>query len=300
MKAGDWGVWARFAETRAAFERRLRLAYANRSQHELANHLGISIKTVNKYLQGMGASRSTSEGHFFRYARQRTNEPFSRQERAALDGIILSDGYIQKRGHHNARLAFAFKHPGTIHTLTAEFPSLTFGPINQYTTKGGEFSPRPAIVFSSQSHADPRLKAFRIRWYPNGKKRIPSDIKLAPKTLYWWYVGDGSLHRTNYNIQLYANSRSKRELHRMCMLLAGLGIHATPHSWGINVPRSQVPRFLAHIGPCRNPEYSYKWGYVPVLSKAEANRRRAIASSNSWKNPLIRANRIKNLRGKRT
>ena len=34
-----------------------------------------------------------------------------------------------------------------------------------------------------------------VRWYPNGKKIVPSNIEIDEDMLLWWYIGDGCLIR---------------------------------------------------------------------------------------------------------
>ncbi|MFX1514020.1 MAG: hypothetical protein ACFFCQ_15685, partial [Promethearchaeota archaeon] len=40
-----------------------------------------------------------------------------------------------------------------------------------------------------------QLYKQRQRWYLNGKKRVPRDLKLTPFKCYIWYCEDGTLHR---------------------------------------------------------------------------------------------------------
>ncbi len=37
------------------------------------------------------------------------------------------------------------------------------------------------------------LKQQRTRWYQEGKKHVPLDVRLTPRSLAYWYMGDGCL-----------------------------------------------------------------------------------------------------------
>lgn len=49
----------------------------------------------------------------------------------------------------------------------------------------------------------PLFREQRERWYPNGKKVIPKDIRLTPLSLAMWYLGDGSLNSKSISISLH-------------------------------------------------------------------------------------------------
>lgn len=293
---GAWGIWARLGMTKGEFQTKLRNMYRTMGQEEIGRQLSVSIKTINKNIQEMGISRTSSEAKFFRYARKRANKPFSVREKKILNGILLSDGHIRREGDQNARLTFGFKHRETIERIVADLPSVPFAKPKPYYV-GGAYTTKKSKVWYSRSLSDPRFNEFREMWYPDGRKHIPTNhISLTPETVYWWYVGDGSLHKIGYNIQLYANSRSPQELEWAVREFAKRGIVANRKAWGLNITRSNVPSFLRYIGPCRNPEYAYKWAYKAPLTKKAIHKIQVAASRQSWQDPARRKMRIAKLR----
>ena len=62
------------------------------------------------------------------------------------------------------------------------------------------------------SNASVQLEAIRKKWYDNKrKKHIPSDLKLTPDILLYWYIDDGNLANKSV-ITLYTNAFTKDEV----------------------------------------------------------------------------------------
>ena len=274
-----------------------------RSQQQVSQTLGISIKTINKYIQKHGLSRSHREARHLRYHAHRPRIRIAGRLLARLNGLLLSDAHLRLEGNRNARLTFGFKHRRTALSVIRELAPIPFGRPRPYMVHGGAYSEKSVRVWYFASKNLPELNVHRKRWYPHGKKRVPQNLRLTPDTLYWWYVGDGSLNRLpdHNTINLYFSSRSAQERAQLLAALTRRGFEPRHYDrlGVITIPRRRVGKFLRIIGPCRNPEYAYKWDFTPTMSKKEANRRRAEWSTNSWRNPVIRASRIAKLRGTR-
>lgn len=59
----------------------------------------------------------------------------------------------------------------------------------------------PSILLRTRTYRT--LKAERLRWYPSGKKIVPSDICLEdPILLAQWYMGDGSCQQYSHRLLL--------------------------------------------------------------------------------------------------
>jgi len=50
---------------------------------------------------------------------------------------------------------------------------------------------------SAKTHALPLFTEQYNRWYPDGIKHIPHDLKLTPLACLIWYIGDGCLMNGN-------------------------------------------------------------------------------------------------------
>ncbi|WP_303704286.1 C2H2-type zinc finger protein [Haloquadratum walsbyi] len=75
--------------------------------------------------------------------------------------------------------------------------SQSLSPDESAATKGLEqATDDPAnyqTVYRLTSHTHPFCNQLRRRFYPNGEKRLPSDLSLTPELARMWYVSDGGL-----------------------------------------------------------------------------------------------------------
>lgn len=103
-------------------------------------------------------------------------------EKEILEGILLSDGCLSERTRISARLTFGFKYIEMVNSIIENLPSLNFSrPYQDKKTK----------CWHSKSKMYHDLLFEHNKWYVEGKKIIPKNIILSPKSLYWWYIGDG-------------------------------------------------------------------------------------------------------------
>jgi len=108
------------------------------------------------------------------------------------------------------------------------------------------------------------LKDLRERWYPNGVKKVPDDIKLTPSTLFNWFVGDGSyIPGSQGSLKLSVTCKNMREgLPTLKEKLKKLGIGCTINSTGIRIRNSHQDNFFDYIlsdGVEIPPCYEYKF-----------------------------------------
>jgi hypothetical protein len=74
------------------------------------------------------------------------------------------------------------------------------------TSSGGKLLYTPCYV---------EMKEQRSRWYPEGSKLIPDDVRLDPLALAHWFAGDGSLNSSG-GLCFYTNGFIKEEVERLC------------------------------------------------------------------------------------
>jgi len=111
------------------------------------------------------------------------------------------------------------------------------------------------------------LLPIRKKWYPNGKKIVPRDIKLTPLTCRQWYIGDGCLQRGRYIIMATCGFTIS-DVNWLVEQLIELGFKATrqPSCNCIIISTYSTKAFLDYIGKCPVNCYQYKWNYK-TLSK---------------------------------
>jgi len=110
------------------------------------------------------------------------------------------------------------------------------------------------------------------KWYQNGVKHIPEDLKITPIVCLIWYIGDGcicNLNRTQ-SIKLSTQCFTKEEQERILipqlqgfeakLMMADVS-KSGEQQYFIYIPKRKIKNFLEYIGPCPFSDYQYKWDY---------------------------------------
>jgi hypothetical protein len=112
------------------------------------------------------------------------------------------------------------------------------------------------------------FKDIRKKWYPDGKKIVPQDIKLTPTVIRQWYIGDGCLVKYKdsraVNIQLSTDSYSIKDVEFLIKKLRNIGFVCNRRKSNnrIGIYNESVDDFLDYIGDCPKEIekiYGYKW-----------------------------------------
>jgi len=117
-----------------------------------------------------------------------------------IDGFLLGDGSIgyKKITHKSARFSFG--------SSEKQWTNYAMSGLKKYnpreaSSNGWKFRPekpsRPLFSSATKMHPDISLQAKR--WYPNGKKIVPLDVRITPTSILLWYLGDGSIGGCNRN-----------------------------------------------------------------------------------------------------
>jgi hypothetical protein len=111
-----------------------------------------------------------------------------------IDGFLLGDGSISynKTTFKGARFSI-----GSSEKEWADYAMSGFKQYNptEASSKGWKFrTQKPSRpTFSSRSKTHPDITKLAKRWYPNGKKIVPLDVRITPTSILLWYLGDGSV-----------------------------------------------------------------------------------------------------------
>lgn len=119
--------------------------------------------------------------------------------RAVLDGVLLSDGSLHRRGVRQTANLLMHQHPQrrgwllqlqadlTARGLVIKMGTSLRGPvtIRDQELPGG----RRYDILRSLNYAE--LVGEYSRWYPQGTKVVPRDLRLTPTVLLHWFCGDG-------------------------------------------------------------------------------------------------------------
>ena len=145
-----------------------------------------------------------------------------------VDGLLLGDGWIDPRGCLG--LGQAKIRQGWLDELAVRLAAIqvasrvvriqphdcTLGK-RTIRYKGGGLLYTPAYVEMQQQ---------RLRWYPNGIKRVPADVSFDPIAVAYWFCGDGT-YNSNGVLLFCTNGFRKNEVRLLATRLStAVGIDA--------------------------------------------------------------------------
>lgn len=141
------------------------------------------------------------------------------------------------------------------------------------------------------------------KWYKDGCKHIPQDIKLTPLMCLIWYIGDGCIcHSKNtQNIKLATQCFSKEEQQKVLIpqlknfeakLMKADVSKDGRQQYFIYIPRRKIKKFLDYIGPCPFSDYEYKWDYKEYVNFSLSQHPEFVQSMIGYFNNGMSANTI--------
>lgn len=179
-----------------------------------------------------------------------------------INGELLGDGCLHSYSKWSAQVYYGSKdleYCEYVRDTLNSFGIKMSGKIYKLHHKSGN-----CYSYSYISLRYAELLPIRKKWYPNGKKIVPRDIKLTPLTVRQWYIGDGSLsYPRNFvpYIQLCTTGFPILDVEFLKEELIKLGFKAT--RWKCNnaicISTKSVKDFLNYIGSCPVSCYQYKW-----------------------------------------
>lgn len=123
-----------------------------------------------------------------------------------INGLLLSDAWIPKRYSVNQNCSFYFSQTIPRKDLVV-FVANHFQEIlidyryfeRDVTSVMNDRIIKSKRVCEIRTCRNKIFTELRVKWYPDEKKIIPKDIVLTPKTLAFWFMGDGSANWVNRN-----------------------------------------------------------------------------------------------------
>lgn len=162
----------------------------NKSIRDIARTYGTSASTVKHYLLKYNIPLRTSvEGRKIFLTK---DIPINNDFLEILNGLLLGDGNIQVPNNFQGIYSQASSQKEFIDYVANIFKK------NNYYQDNGEYKAhiknisKEYPVYYLHSKRTLQLRDVFNRWYPDGKKHVPQDIKLTPKTVLFWYLSDGS------------------------------------------------------------------------------------------------------------
>lgn len=148
--------------------------------------------------------------------------------RQIVDGLLLGDGSICK-AKPSLRIEQSAKRDGWLDELTDQLNGLgvrsntTTIPPKVKHIKGREIRKDwSRVLYTTVCN---ELREERVRWYPDGIKRIPPDLQLTPRVVALWFAGDGT-YDSRGSLFFCTNGFLRQEVELLAEGLTALGIRA--------------------------------------------------------------------------
>jgi LAGLIDADG DNA endonuclease family/Homing endonuclease associated repeat len=174
-----------------------------------------------------------------------------------IEGELLGDGSMEQ--HSNACFSHStanFNYAKLLHGKL-ETTGLPLRPLEPVPARNGG---KPQL--RTRTSCNISFTTLRQRWYPYGKKIVPSDLHLTKTMCLHWYLGDGYVEQ--HTVKFSTCGFTETEVVRLAALLTTLGFKASKNrrSGGhfvVRMSKEAAPRFLQWIGPCPAHGYEHKW-----------------------------------------
>jgi hypothetical protein len=169
-----------------------------------------------------------------------------------IDALLIGDGTLDNGNSGNYRL--------TVDTTTKEYVSVIeemLGWLHNTTKKYDPQQDGWKEKYQVRTHCLESITEQYDRWYPNGEKRIPDDMKITPKIMKHWYCADGNLKENsagNYRISIGSKSWMD-EAKRIESLFPFSASYA---GYEICFPVSETEEIVEYMGE-PPAGFEYKW-----------------------------------------
>ena len=189
----------------------------------------------------------------------RSELALSQVQHEIIEGILISDGYIPSKNWSSIYIGQRVDRREFVEfiskSLPFEYAIKVYSPKEHWKSK--VVNPESRYM----SHSYPIISKYATRWYPEGKKIVPSDFEISKTALLYWYCGDGDLHKGSNCLRLHTNCFSRNDVNELIIKFKNIGIHATISKKNVIMIRAQSTNtFFDYIGwECPFACFSYKW-----------------------------------------
>lgn len=188
----------------------------------------------------------------------------TKHERSVIIGCLLGDGYMRVvPGRNDAFLEIN-------HSIKArDYVDSKYSSLRRICTsppkeRSSGTEDRRAYRFFTNQHGE--LTRLYQRFYKNGKKIIPKDLKIDSLTLAIWYMDDGSKSRASdiyLNTQQFSLQDQKRLLHQLRELGISARLNKDKQYYRIRILKESIPHFMNVIEKHIVPSMRYKLVMTP-------------------------------------
>lgn len=181
-----------------------------------------------------------------------------------INGELLGDGCLVSEYKYSARFVYGSKYLEYAQYVKDTLESFNINITGKIYKKQNKNQGNISYAYTSRAYKE--LAFIYNKWYPEGKKIVPKDLKLTPLTCRHWFIGDGSLSHSKHcrpYITLATNCFTILDVKWLVEYLIKLGFKALkrPARNDISISVYSTKDFLSYIGNCPVECYQYKWAY---------------------------------------
>ncbi|MBI4038326.1 hypothetical protein HY387_01640 [Candidatus Daviesbacteria bacterium] len=184
------------------------------------------------------------------------------EQKSILIGSLLGDGTMRIKKNAHLEINHAFSQKALVDWMFSKFSSLVTTPPKWRKGNGK----REAYRFATQKL--PILTPFYNLFYKNGRKVIPTNLKLDALSLAIWFMDDGSKSYSS----IYLNTQQfslDEQIQLINILKKQLGIESTLNKdkiyYRIRIRTQSVKRFIGLVKEFVLEEFKYKFPSVMTL-----------------------------------
>jgi hypothetical protein len=243
----------------------------------------IATGTIYKYAKKLKIGRSPSDARrrlFKEYIDY--NVTYMNEEMLeCLDGFLLGDGNISiSRSHVKTARATCGVQFEEFCRYLMSWSTPYFPTIKSYKL----LSMSSGMVWNGRTKFHPDFFKQYSRWYTSNlegekEKQPPDDVRITPKSVMLWYLGDGSVVQQNNTItlRLSTDAFSTESVEFLAQKLTGIGIKSHRNNDNrILVETRYIPAFFDFIGK-KSPVRCYDYKFALPEWRFTAKRMKDVA-----------------------
>lgn len=199
-----------------------------------------------------------------KYNMDNTVGSLTKHERSVIIGCLLGDGYmriIPGRSDAFLEVNHSIKARDYVDSKYSSLRRICTSPPKERSS--GTEGRRAYRFFTNQRG---ELTKLYQRFYKNGEKTIPKDLKLDSLILAIWYMDDGSQSRASdiyLNTQQFSLQNQKRLLHQLRELEISARLNKDKKYYRIRILKESIPHFMKLIKKHIVPSMHYKLVMTP-------------------------------------
>ncbi len=196
---------------------------------------------------------------------------FDQTRSNVLDGLLISDAYVPR----NQNLLY-FGQCADHREYVVYVAGLLGYPAERVRDRIRQPDKRTGKQYRCselRTLSHPEYATLRQRWYRDGRKVVPGDLRVSAEFVLHWFLCDGSCStsRSGGQLVLCTDSFTREEVEFLQSLLVQVGIESRfLASKRIRVRQKSIDRFYDYVGECPVECLAYKW--IPLENRGTTFR----------------------------